>query len=223
MSTVPAPAGTPSTRERILDPVDRISEIMFGLIMALTFTGLIGSVLGDGNEVRSLLLGALGCNLAWGLVDGVMFVLMGLVARGHGLRVLAAARSADPATARAAIRGSFDPFVAEHLDDDAVEALRRSLIELDAPTVPHLTADDLRAALGVATLVFLSTLPVVVPFVVMQDAGIALRVSNAIAIVMLFGCGFQLGAYAGGRRWRSGAAVALLGIVLVPITIALGG
>lgn len=153
MSTVPPATSTTSTRDRVLDPVDRISEVLFGLIMALTFTGLIGSALGDGDEVRALLLGALGCNLAWGLVDGVM----------------------------------------------------------------------MRAAVGVATLVFLSTLPVVVPFALMSDARLALRVSNVIAIVMLFGCGYQLGRYAGGRRWLAGAVVALLGVVLVPITIMLGG
>ncbi len=220
MSTVD---GSTSTRERILDPVDRISEIMFGLIMALTFTGLIGAALGDGDEIRSLLLGAIGCNLAWGLVDGVMFVLMGLVARGHGLRVLRAAQASDPAVGRAAIRDTFDPMVNAQLDDDAVEMLRRSMLDLHMPAAPRLRKDDLKGGAGVALLVFLSTLPVVLPFALMHDVQTALRVSNGIAIAMLFGCGFQLGAYAGGRRWRSGAAVAALGAVLVPITIALGG
>lgn len=222
MSSVPA-QDTTTSPGRILDPIDRISEIMFGLIMALTFTGLIGSALGDRNEVRSLLLGAIGCNLAWGLVDGVMFVLMGLIGRGHGLRILRTVHASDPADARAAIRDSFDPFLADHLDDSTVEGLRLALVDVEAPPRPQLRATDLRGGVGVALLVFLSTLPIVVPFLLMDDAGVALRVSNAVAIVMLFGCGFQLGAYAGVRRWRAGAAVALLGIVLVPVTIALGG
>jgi VIT1/CCC1 family predicted Fe2+/Mn2+ transporter len=219
MGTADADGGT---CDRILDPVDRISEIMFGLIMALTFTGLIGASLPD-DEINALLLGAIGCNLAWGLVDGVMFVLMGLIGRGHGLRILRSAQASDPVAARAAIRDSLDPLVGEHLDDDTVEGLRRSLARLDAPDRPLLRGDDLRGALGVALLVFLSTLPVVVPFAFMDDVTIALRISNGIAIAMLFACGFQLGAHAGVRRWRAGAAVALLGTALVPITIALGG
>ena len=215
--------GTGGTRERILDPVDRISEILFGLIMALTFTGLIGASLGDDDEVQALLWGAIGCNLAWGLVDGVMFVLMSLIGRGHGLRVLRAAQSPDPAAGRSAIRDSFEPAVGAQLDDDVVEALRVSLIDLEAPAVVRFRADDLRAAAGVAMLVFLSTLPVVLPFVVIDGPQLALRVSNAIAILMLFACGYRLGTYAGGRAWLAGLLVAVLGTILVPITIALGG
>lgn len=215
--------GGGSTRDSILDPVDRISEILFGLIMALTFTGLIGASLGDDDEVRALLWGAIGCNLAWGLVDGVMFVLMGLIGRGHGLRVLRAAQSPDAAAGRAAIRDSFDPIVGAQFSDDAVEALRVSLLELQAPAAARLRLDDLKGAAGVALLVFLSTLPVVVPFVLIDQAPLALRVSNVVAIAMLFACGFRLAGYAGGRRWLGGTAVAMLGVVLVPITIALGG
>ena len=55
-----------------LDPVYRSSEVIFGLLMAMSFIGSI-SVATDGQEeVRTLLIAALGCNLAWGLVDAVM-------------------------------------------------------------------------------------------------------------------------------------------------------
>ena len=53
--------------DRILDPMDRISEVLFGLIMALTFTCTLGVAAA---EVRTMLIGALGCNLAWGIIDG---------------------------------------------------------------------------------------------------------------------------------------------------------
>ena len=65
-----------------LDPIDRISEVLFGLFMVLTFTGTL-SVLDSGREqVRDMLVAAVGCNLAWGFVDGVMFVLRNLVGLG---------------------------------------------------------------------------------------------------------------------------------------------
>ena len=65
--------------KRALDPIDRLSEVLFGLIMVLTFTGSL-SVVGAGREdVRTMLVGALGCNLAWGLIDAV-FYLMGCLA-----------------------------------------------------------------------------------------------------------------------------------------------
>ena len=47
---------------RVLDPMDRISEVLVGLIMALTFTCTLGVVTADRLEVRTMLVGALGCN-----------------------------------------------------------------------------------------------------------------------------------------------------------------
>jgi hypothetical protein len=47
---------------RVLEPMDRI---LFGLIMALTFTCTLGVVTAGDPAIRTMLLGALGCNLAW--------------------------------------------------------------------------------------------------------------------------------------------------------------
>ena len=57
----------------------------------------------------------------------------------------------------------------------------------------------------------------------MHDARLALRISNGIAIAMLFGAGFMLAGYAGVRRIPTGLAMVAIGAVLVALTIALGG
>ena len=62
-------------RRRLLDPVDRVSEILFGLIMAVTIVGSLSVATAGRNDVSVVLWGALGCNLAWGLVDAVMFLV----------------------------------------------------------------------------------------------------------------------------------------------------
>lgn len=69
----------------ILDPVDRASEIVFGLLMALTFTGSV-SVAGGGEDVRTMMAAALGCNLAWGLTDAVMYLVATYVERARAAR-----------------------------------------------------------------------------------------------------------------------------------------
>src|SRR5512141_3259754 len=74
-----------TSRERILDPVSRISEVLFGLIMALTFTRTLDVASGGGEEARMLLVGAIGCNIAWGIVDAVMYLMNTLVERGREL------------------------------------------------------------------------------------------------------------------------------------------
>jgi len=76
--------GTPVTqRGRLLDPLDRVSEILFGLIMAVTIVGSLSIATAGHTEVRAVLIGALGCNIAWGLVDAVMYVLRGMAERAR--------------------------------------------------------------------------------------------------------------------------------------------
>ena len=70
---------------------------------------------------------------------------------------------------------------------------------------------------------FLSTFPVTIPFLVMRDPVPALRVSNAIAVVLLFGAGYAFGRLTGRHPAGMGSAMVVLGSILVGITIALGG
>ena len=78
-------------------------------------------------------------------------------------------------------------------------------------------------AAGVLLLVFLSTFPVVIPFIFMHNAGRALRVSNGIAIVLLFITGYTFGRITGRHPWLFGISMVVLGAALVGMTMALGG
>jgi VIT1/CCC1 family predicted Fe2+/Mn2+ transporter len=93
----------------------------------------------------------------------------------------------------------------------------------DPPERPRLGRDDFLGAIGVFLLVFLSTFPVVVPFLLMGETAAAVRASNAVAIVMLFITGSAFGRSAGYRPWRMGLSMVAIGVVLVAITMALGG
>lgn len=72
----------------VLNPIDRISEVLFGLIMVLTFTSAISVSTSGKQEISELLWAALGCNLAWAFVDVIMFLLNILLERGHSLKAL---------------------------------------------------------------------------------------------------------------------------------------
>ena len=61
-----------AVREPLLHPVDRVSELIFGLFMALTFVGVVSMATAGREEIHTMLVAALGCNVAWGLVDAVM-------------------------------------------------------------------------------------------------------------------------------------------------------
>jgi VIT1/CCC1 family predicted Fe2+/Mn2+ transporter len=78
-------------------------------------------------------------------------------------------------------------------------------------------------ALCVALVVILSTFPVVLPFLFIDQVGLALRISNAIGIVLLFLCGYAFGRATGLRPWLTGLTMVALGTALVGVAIALGG
>src|SRR5262249_61752279 len=91
----------PTRLPRILDPMDRISEVLFGVIMALTFTLTFAVATADNMAVRTMLLAALGCNLAWGIIDGGGYLLARLHGQGRAsLRWPAARGAPDARTAR---------------------------------------------------------------------------------------------------------------------------
>jgi len=222
----PAPSVHGAARPRhVLDPVDRLSEVLFGLIMALTFTGSLSVAEAGRQEVRTMLIGALGCNLAWGVIDGVMYLLARLTERGRGIRLLASLRAApDVGAAHRALTDELPPVLAATLRTEELEALRQGLLRVPAEEArTRLDAADWRAALGVFALVVLTTLPVAVPFLFVQDAKPALRLSNAIAIGMLFLVGAGYGKRAGIKPWHMGLSMVGLGFALVGLTVALGG
>ena len=211
---------------RLLDPVDRFSEILFGLIMVMACTGSL-SVAGAGRaEVRTMLLAALGCNLAWGVIDAV-FYLMGCLAEAAGkIKILHTVRtSTDPEDAYRALAGALPPMVASVLEPTELKAIGLRLKALpEPPDGAFLRKNDWLGAVGVFLLVFLSTFPVVIPFLFMKDVRLALHVSNAIAIVLLFVTGYYFGRSVGRRKpARTGIAMVVIGAALVGLTIALGG
>ncbi len=211
--------------KRVLEPIDRVSEILFGLIMVLTFTGSLSVADAGGDDVRVMLIGALGCNLAWGLIDGVFYLMGCLAEKGNGLAILKAVRqSNNPHDATRLIGAALPSVVTSVLRAEEFESLHKRLKQLpEPPEKAQLQSADWLGAVAVFFLVFLSTFPVALPFIFMKDVGLAMRVSNLIAIAMLFSTGYAFGHLAGRRPLTFGLSMVVLGSVLVAITIALGG
>jgi VIT1/CCC1 family predicted Fe2+/Mn2+ transporter len=210
---------------RVLDPIDRVSEVLFGLIMVLTFTGSLSVAEAGHSEVRTMLVGALGCNLAWGVIDGVLYLMGCLAETSRGILTLRAVRqAADPGAAGRLIATALPRPVAAVLEPAEIESIRARLERLpEPPAHARLGKTEMLGAVAVFLLVFLSTIPVVIPFTFMTDVRVALRVSNAIAIAMLFVTGLVFGRITGRRPWAMGLAMVVLGAVLVSMTMALGG
>lgn len=212
-------------REPVLSPVDRVSEMLFGLFMALTFVGAV-SVAGSGREeIRAMFAAALGCNLAWGLVDAVMYLVRTVTDRGRSLTLVRSVRAAPDAEAgRRLIERSLSRDAAGLVSPAEIEAIRGRIVALSAvPVRPKLNGDDLLASLAIFLIVVASTFPVVLPYILIGDVRTATTVSRAIALAMLFFGGLALGRYAGYGSWKVGLMMMGLGAALVAAINALGG
>jgi hypothetical protein len=211
--------------KRVLDPIDRVSEVLFGLIMVLTFTGSLSVAEAGRDDVRMMLIGALGCNLAWGIIDAVFYLMGCLAEKGRDLKTFQAVRKAtDAQQAQQLISDALPSVVASILVPAELEAMHQRMKQLPQPPErARLRKDDWLGAVGVFLLVFVSTLPVVIPFIFMQNAMPALRISNAIAITMMFLAGYAFGRMIGRYPWVMGISTVVLGSILVGITMALGG
>src|SRR3954454_6514563 len=92
---------TEGSSRRVLEPIERISEVLFGLIMVLTFTGSLSVAEAGRDDVRTMLIGAIGCNLAWGIIDAVLYLMGTLAESGRNLISLRTVRkAADPQLAQ---------------------------------------------------------------------------------------------------------------------------
>ena len=144
------PAAPADSRDRILDPMDRVSEVLFGLIMALTFTCTLGVATADNIQIRTMLIGALGCNLAWGIIDGGVYLLTRLNQQGRTIVNWRAIRDATTAAAaQQIVANALPPLLAPVLGPAQLELIRQKLSQLPQPARPRLTRSDWLGAAGI--------------------------------------------------------------------------
>jgi hypothetical protein len=213
-----------ATREPLINLVDRVSEMLFGLFMALTFTGAISVATAGREEIRTALAAALGCNLAWGLVDAFMYLTRTLTDRGRTLALVHGVRAADAEAGRKLIADALPEGVAKLVSTPEVEAMRGRLLALpDVPAKPSLNRTDFVAAFAIFLIVVAATFPVVLPYMFIDDVALAKNVSRVTSLTMLFLGGLALGRYAGYGSWKAGVAMTVLGTLVLAAVIALGG
>ncbi len=215
--------------DKYLDPATSMGEILFGLIMTLTFTLGAGLTMQEeGREgARQLLIATIGCNIAWGVIDGVFYLLGQLFERGRLRRLAVRVRDAiQPDRALTLVSGELDGILGNVTTDDERRNLYRRIVERlrTAQMAPNrITRDDVMGAIASFWLVFFASLPAALPFLFIEDAYFALRVSNAVLLGLLFWAGYSWARYTTARPAWTGLVFLLIGAALVVMAIALGG
>lgn len=211
---------------KYLEPAEILAEALFGLIMVLTVTLGARLAMGEEGGARDLLIAALGCNLAWGIIDGAMHVMNAMFSRGRRARIFAELKRSGESGALAIIARELGPRLADLTTEAERSRLYRSVLDIAVRTPAERTGldrDEIYAGLVCAALVFVTALPAAVPFMLIADPFRALRVSNAILIAMLFGVGYFWAIHTNANRIATGLAMMGVGLVLVVGAMALGG
>jgi VIT1/CCC1 family predicted Fe2+/Mn2+ transporter len=165
--------------------------------------------------------------VAWGLIDGGMFLMGSLLERARNTNAVAAVQgSADEASALAAVERAMNGTLASYASPAERETVARVILGV-VRRVPlgrtRIRREDLLGAAASCALVVVSTVPAAVPFLFIDRAWNALRVSNLLLLAMIFVVGYRWGFHAQARPWVTGLAFLVVGTTMVAVAIALGG
>jgi hypothetical protein len=111
------------------------------------------------------------------------------------------------------------PLLASVVSPTQFEEMREKLNRIEGPESPRLSKDDWLAGLGV----FLLVVGAMLPLAFIREPARAMRISNAIAIVMLLLNRVCVWTYSGRRPWAMGMLMVIVGGATVGFAIALGG
>jgi hypothetical protein len=196
------------------------------MVLTVTLTTNLSAKSGTAG-VRQLLVAAVGSNIAWGIIDGVMYVMNCMTVRsGKARLVRAVQKTPERGAALEVIRQMVEPwfqYLTSPKDQEAVyEAILKEVAHARPPET-KVTREDWRGAAACFLLVVASCLPAATPFLIFSDPVVALRVSNLLLIAMLFWVGQKWAHHIHANRLLIGLAMVAVGLALVGVAVLLGG
>lgn len=220
----------------MLDPIDELSQVIYSILILLTFTlafrifklqSGIGIHL-EYEQVRELLFAAIGATIAWGIIDGLMYVLTSVFARNEKQRLLLAVQSAPTDEEAVAVIATELDFTLEPITTEGKrQALYADVLDTLRESRPQnigLKREDVAGGLGTLLVALVAVIPSLLPFVLIPNSAfLALRVSNIVSFIVLFISGWRWGRRTHSSPLLSGLTLVLAGAVMVLIAIPLGG
>ena len=205
------------------------SEPMFGVIMVVCFTSVLRAFpYASDQVVRTILISALFCCIAWGLVDGIFYAWEAHYELEKKKKLQAQAHKAqgDPKNARELVEDDLGDTIVDLMDEKDKEQIyqiiEKNVFGVDLGSVS--IKEDILTVLIAFSLVVGSSIIVMLPFLWISPATAALKVSNIAGILLLFVMGF----------WReedtrftkkliTGGFTALIALIITLVTVYLGG
>ena len=213
---------------RALDPADALAEMTCGLVMVLTILCTAGwYVSGSDEPRRALAFAAFGCCLAWGIIDGFLYVASAVYERGRRGRLIRSVQTSDRAAAVAFVRDRIGAATGNLLSAESATDVAEELVDVAAGVEPpnRITTkrSDFPPVLGAMVLNVSATILPGIAILLINDWRDALAVAKAMVVGMMFLTGFFWGRTTRFGAWRSGVAMLVFGVAMVGIAVLLGG
>jgi hypothetical protein len=222
--------------EDLIDPIDRLTESLFSILILLTFTmtswilGLSGSRENSltSENVVDLAIAALVTVIAYGVIDGVIYALLTMFGRGESHRLLQSVQAADSEQDAVDVIADNLDYMLEPItgEQERQQLYRHILVQLrnSQPREIGLKREDVTAGLAHILVAVLVITPSLLPLVFMrQDPERAVLVSNFLSFFLLFFVGYRWGKYTGANPWKTGLIILSVIIALVLFLLWLGG
>ena len=210
-----------------LTPSERLSEALYSLILVLTVISAIEITIARDQQTSStILFVALGASVAWGMVDAVVYVLTGLHKRNHQVRVVSRVNKRQKSDAIRQIDDELEDSLIGVLDKKERDRIAEQVFATMQDATPlrqGVTKDDVLGGIASFLISFIIVLPPLMPFILNLPLDYGIRLSNVIAVAMLFIVGYVSGGLGGMNRIRWALTITVLGVIIVLVTILLGG
>lgn len=178
-------------------------------------------------SARIVIFAVLGCNIAWGVVDGIVYIFSNLLERGRLSKFVSYVKSNSPEKVVTILENEIENTIFKSLNHEEKKQISTDFLKSISKVTPqktHITKDDMFGSLAIFVLVFTSGFIAVVPFFFLpNNVYLALKLSNIISIILLFNVGYQWAKYPDRNKIKTGVAMVLIGFFIAAVTTLLGG
>lgn len=201
---------------------DRLSELLYGVLMVTSISGLvlIGEPGGE-NDLYYMLVVLFITIVMWGLLDGISYAMLSSANRAERETLFETLQvEVDPAKRIGAINENLDETPIARLDEESrsriVEIIDNGLPRnTEKMTKNKLTSYEKDIVLAAFLLDFIPLIILIFPYLFFDSVKTAALASHIIALVMFVVIGYYYSKYAHLNKWKGAFVCGLLGLILV--------
>lgn len=219
-----------------IDPIDALFTIFFSVLFALLFT-LSYSILIYHNVISSsfksgygieLFFTIIGAVFAWGIIDGILYILGEIFSRRERYRLLQYVQtSTSEEMAVTAIAYELDFILEPITNNEQRYALYHDICAYLSQSEPQLVSirrEDIIGAVATVLLSVVAVLPSLLPLLLLPDnTALAIRISNSLSFLVIFASGYNWGLHTGTNPWKLGLLLSSVCLAMVLVAMLLGG